>query len=367
MKLNKVALAILATGMASHSFAAYSGHVAAPTKSSCKMVNTVSLGNTYDSGVSSKVCWNNRVKLSGHVDAIYSDSKAGGAYEGGRSFDVAQGVLAVDAKLNKAWSAKVVLREGFDYTPVNYATLGGNFYSSSWSVPEINLTYRDASHSPLFFKVGRGFVPFGKYDNPFAVSPTLIQANSQLNEDYLQLGVVSAAGWHASASAWTNASDDWKYTMDFGFKHSMRGLAFNFDASYITDLNEVSSAGYTSAALTGVVAKDSAWQVGVNTNLRGIDLGVRYLKANASDSVNIWGAHAGYSMHAAGFKHSFGIDWETANDAATPLDSRMGVEYKVGLARNVDAGVSYSKFTTAGANAATVEPRLWLVSLTGKF
>lgn len=365
MKLNKVALAILATGMASHSFAAYSGHVAAPTKSSCKMVNTVSLGNTYDSGVSSKVCWNNRIKLSGHVDAVYSDSNAQGSYTGGRSFDLAQGVLAVDAKLNKAWSAKVVLREGFEYTPINYKTLDGNADGSSWSVPEINLTYRDASHSPLFFKVGRGFVPFGKYDNPFAISPTLIQANSQLNEDYLQLGVVSAAGWHASASAWTNSSDDWKYTMDFGFKHSMRGLAFNLDASYITDLSEVSGSGYTQAALDGVVAKDSAWQVGVSTNLRGVDLGARYLKANASNSVNIWGAHAGYSMHAAGFKHSFGVDWESVNDAAFPLDTRMGVEYKVGLAHNVDACLSYSKFNSN--DASFNEPRLWLVSLTGKF
>jgi len=365
MKPNKLALAMVVAGMVHPSFAAYSGHVAAPAKPSCGMVSTSSVGNTYNSGVDSQVCWSNRVKLSGHVDVVYSDSNAAGSYEGGKSFDLAQGVLAVDAKLNKAWSAKVVLREGFDKTHINYSSLEGNFQSGGWSVPEMNLTYKDMSHSPLFFKAGRGFVPFGSYANPFALSPTLIQANSQLNEDYLQLGVMSAAGWHASASAWTNANDDWKYTMDFGFKHSMRGVALNFDASYITDINEVAAnSNYTNAALAGVVAKDSAWQVGANTNLRGVDLGVRYLKANASSSVNIWGAHMGYSMHAAGFKHSFGVDWESANTAATPLDSRMGVEYKVGLARNVDAGVSYTKFTTANA---TKEPRLWLVSLTGKF
>ena len=248
-------------------------------------------------------------------------------------------------------------------TRVNYATLAANPTANVWALEEANFTYSDASRSPLFFKAGRGFVPFGNYANPFEFSPTMIQAASQLNEEFVQLGVASAAGWHASAAGWTGNSDDWKYTVDFGFKHSMRGVGFNFDASYITDLGEVASQ-FTNETMAAAGSKDSGWQAGVSTNLKGVDLGARYFKANVTSAINVWGVHAGYAMNSAGYNHGVGFDWETANTAATPRDSRWSAEYKVGLAKNVDAAFKYTKHTAA---TSMVEPKLWTVTLTGKF
>jgi hypothetical protein len=323
-------------------------------------VQSIIDGNTYNSGVDSNVCWHNRVRVSGSVETGYRNVKgsvgtANATSTTSKGLDLHQAILAVDAKLNSAWSAKVVARYGFQNYPIGLDFLQNPVLGAAWDIPEMFLTYSNPSHSPLFFKVGKGWLPFGHYADPYEILPTLTQSLSQLfsPETFAQLGVASAAGWNASVAGYTSDNTgeegDWKWVANFGFQHNMRGVGLDMHASY---LGKVAGAG-------------PAWQVGVDTKLAGIDLGVDYWKAKDPTDPNpsLWGVHAGYGVHAAGYAHHFGVSYEKPKNI--DVKNRFGLEYKVGLAKNVEAAVKYAKFSVDAATPA--DPSAWIVSLTGKF
>jgi len=374
MKLNPIAYAIIAAGLVGPTFAAYSGHSVAH-KTSCGMtsgmshVESIIAGNSYNSGVDSSVCWQDRVRFSGTLEAAYRNVKEGATTS--KAFELNQAILGVDAKLNSAWSAKATFREGFAQAPVDYSDFSTNAdLSSGWSVAEAFVAYSDSSRSPLFMKAGKGFVPFGHYSNPFEFSPTIVQAFSQLNEDYLQVGVASSAGWNASVAGWTSAvatNNPWRYSANLGFDHSVSGLGMHLNASYISSIDEVfanSSIFMTTAAPTDV--RDSAWQASVSTDIKGFDVAAGYFHVNRTNSQSAWALHAGYAMENAGYSHKIGADYERVNtEFSSDIKGRWSADYTVGLAKNVDASLKYTKFSRRAA--AFDAPRLWTVTLTGKF
>jgi hypothetical protein len=429
MKIKPIVYSIAVAGMIAPIYAAYI-NTPAP-KATCGMpsgmsaTQTIIAGNSYNSGVDSNICWFNRVKFSGHIDVGYynvsgerdplygsrSDNYFGprnsagtwnpaveddatttdtdesaAAYWSGtagktstKSFNLNQIVLAADARLAKNWDGRVVMRYGFDNTPIDYHTLVYTPLEGSWTVEEAYVTYSNPSSSPLFMKVGRGFVPFGHYANPFEFSPTMMQSLSQLREEYAQVGVASSAGLHASVSGWTSAGNsaiadrgDWKYVAALGFNHSMQGMSFDIDASYIDDINEVrSNRSFTHLADPSGATKDGAWQVGIGTQMSGLDLGLRYMSINTTNTQNIWGAHLGYVMNMSGHDNSLLVDYETANRASTPLDTRWSVGYVLGVSENVDAEFKYTAFTSQrnveSDRVPGADPKLWTVTLTGRF
>jgi len=386
MKLKPIAYAIIAAGLVGPTFAAYSGHPVAHHKSTCGMASSMSsiesiiAGNGYNSGVDSAVCWQDRVRFSGTVDAAYRNVRGdvSGSDTTTRAFDLNQAILGVNAKLNSAWSAKGVFRWGFSQTPVdNFAFHTHADLIDGWNVEEASLTYSDSSRSPLFFKLGRGFVPFGHYADPFEFLPTVAQTFSQLNEDFVQLGVASSAGWNASVAGWTSAvsANDWRYVATVGFDHSMRGVGMHFDASYLSAFEETvgnANLSHSAVALVGTNTH-SAWQAGVSTNLRGFDLGARYLRASgldaSDDSRNAWGAHVGYGLNAMGHSHKVGFDYESlSDDFSSEVSSRWSADWTVGVADNVDARLKYASYSTRTATTTlAAAPRVWLFSVTGKF
>ena len=428
MNFKPIVYAIVAAGIVAPSYAAYINVPAA--KATCGMpvgmsaTQSIIAGNSYNSGVDSNICWFDRVKFSGHIDVGYynvsgerdplygsrsdnyfgprnsagtwtppvedepstTETETAAGYWSGtagkttnKSFNLNQIVLAADARLAHNWTGRMVMRYGFDNTPIDYHTLVYAPLEGSWTVEEAYVSYSNPTSSPLFMKVGRGFVPFGHYANPFEFSPTIIQALSQLREEYAQIGVASSAGWHASVAGWTSAGNsavanrgDWKYVAALGFKHSMQGMSFDLDASYIDDINEVrSNRSFTHLADPSGATKDRAWQVGVGTQIAGLDFGLRYLTINTTNTQNIWGAHLGYVMNMSGHDNSLLVDYETANRYATPLDSRWSVGYVLGISENVDAEVKYTAFTSQRNVESDpipgADPKLWTVTLTGKF
>jgi len=394
MKLKPIAQAIIAAGLVGPAFAAYSGHQVVH-KSTCGMptgmtsVESIIAGNSFDSGVDSSVCWHDRVRVSGMMEAAYrnvkgltdvKDAATAHPVTTSKAFNLNQAILAVNAKLNSVWSGKAVLRYGFSNTPIDYRTFAINTdLNPAWTVEEASITYSNPSQSPLFMKVGRGFVPFGHYANPFEFSPTLIQSHSQLNEEFVQLGVASAAGWNASVAGWTSSTvgNDWRYSANLGFDHTMRGVGLHVDASYISAVEEVSNNQSFTHAATALATENNAWQAGVSTSLNGFDLGARYYRESVN-SGNIWGVHAGYDMHFAGHNHAFGFDYESASSKFPTVDSRWSADYTVGLAKNVDAEFKYTKFslkdsatynvgTSAPVATKIADPRMWTVSVIGRF
>jgi hypothetical protein len=399
MKLNPIAYAIVAAGLVAPAFAAYSGHHVAP-KSTCGMpagkshVQSIIDGNTYNSGVDSNVCWHNRVRVSGTVEAGYRRAKgqtANGSLGTLKSLDLHQAILGVDAKLNPSWSGKAVLRHGFKnhVLTAGFAALGlyvdlsapGAADLNAWDVPEAFLTYSNPSRSPLFFKIGKGWVPFGSYKDPYEFAPTITQAASQFNETYAQLGMASAAGWNASVASWVSdvnaggvdTSDKWTWAANFGMHHDMRGVGVDMNASYLSKYNEYLANDYFHDAIpTGPIPDmGSAWQLGVDTKLAGVDVGANYMKVNmpaaAAGNVSLWGVNAGYGMHAAGYAHHVGVSYEKVKNFL--IKSRLGLAYKVGLSKNVDAAVKYVSYkpNTTVAGAGSPSTNAWVVSLTGKF
>ena len=374
MKLNPIAYAIIAAGLVGPTFAAYSGHHVAH-KSSCGMtsgmshVQSVIAGNSYNSGVDSSVCWQDRVRFSGTLEAAYRNVKAG--TDSDKSFALNQAILGVDAKLNSAWSAKATFREGFAAAPIDYSDFSLNTnLNNGWSVPEAYVTYSDPSNSPLFMKIGRGFVPFGHYSNPFEFDPTIVQSLSQINEDYVQAGVASSAGWNASVAGWTSevaTNSPWRYSANLGFDHSVNGLGMHLNASYLSSIAELYNGNSLySLPLTASDVRDSAWQASVSTDIRGFDVAVGYFNVNTADTSSAWSMHAGYAMNNAGYSHKISADYERVNTAlSSDIKGRWSAEYALGLAKNIDASLKYSRFTRR--DAAFDAPRMWTVSLVGKF
>ena len=306
---------------------------------------------------------------SGTLEAAYRNAKAGA--DSDKSFALNQAILGVDAKLNSAWSAKATFREGFGTAPINYDNFTlVNGLGNGWSVAEAYVTYSDPSNSPLFMKIGRGFVPFGSYANPFEFDPTIVQAYSQINEDYIQAGVASSAGWNASVAGWTSevaTNSPWRYSANLGFDHSVNGLGMHLNASYLSSIAErYNGNSLYSFAFASNDVRDSAWQASVSTDVRGFDVAVGYFNVNTQDTMSAWSMHAGYAMNNAGYSHKISADYERVNTAfSSDIKGRWSAEYALGLAKNVDASVKYSRFTRRDASFDA--PRMWTVSLVGKF
>jgi len=390
MKLKPVVLAVVAAGLVGPAFAAYghAQHKSAPA--GCGMPTSMTAaeatmnGNGVVSGSTSRTCWHNKVKLGGFGDFAYTHAKTAGGSPS-KGLDLTAAGLVFDAKINSNWSFKGVA----DYawigdnatgnSLINYETgvVNSNFDDSkTLNMDEALVTYSNSDRTPMYFKAGKGYVNFGSYSNPYAVLPTLTQYMSQLNENYIELGVVSGQGWHASASGWMedNAISARKHqgAMKVGFdqRHIMSGVGLSGDFSYITNLETVlnKSAYGTGAAATqknvaGMLAE-------LNADLRGgVKAGATYLRASknlvvgSSSETSVWGVNLGYGMHAAGYAHAVSASYEGSSEGA--WKHRWAVNYDVDLAPNVKGYAQYVKMEKRAATASSA--KAWLVGVKGSF
>jgi hypothetical protein len=391
MKLKPVVLAIVAAGLVGPAFAAYGQGQRAPS-SACGMPVTgmshaqeLMNGNGVYSDARSRVCWHDKVRFSGFADIGYTHAKDNNSTTKG--IDLWSAGLVMDAKINPKWSVKAVGQYGWigdnavNQSLISYETgadLATFDSNKTFHMDETVITYSDANRTPLYFKIGKGYVNFGSYSNPYAVFPTLTQSMSQLNENYIELGMVSGQGWHASVTGWNDdtISGARKHQgaakIGFDQRRVMSGLGLSGDVSYISNLETVVekssyyNAWTTQADVSGLLAH-------VNLDLsHGLNAGMNYLRASgdlasAPSKETIWGVDLAYKLRAAGYAHEVTVDYEDGKEST--WKHRWSVCYNVDLAPNVKGYAQYAKLSAASSHGqnTTVSAKGWLVGLKGSF
>lgn len=396
MKLKPVVLAIVAAGLVGPAFAAYGQGQRAPS-SACGMPVTgmshaqeLINGNGVYSDARSRVCWHDKVRFSGFADIGYAHAKARlstGTDLTVKGIDLWNAGAVMNAQINPKWSFKAVMNYGWlgddaqGQSLISYQTGApeADFDTNkSFHMDEALITYSNANRTPLYFKIGKGYVNFGSYSNPYAVFPTLTQSLSQLNENYIELGMVSGQGWHASVTGWNDdtVSDARKHQgaakIGFDQRRVMSGVGLSGDVSYISNLETVErkssyySGWSTQSDVSGLLAH-------VNFDLsHGLNVGANYLRASgdlatAPSKEKIWGVNLAYKLRAAGYAHEISADYEDASQST--WKHHWSVDYNVGIAPNVKGYAQYVRLSANTDHGTTTAKSAngWLVGLKGSF
>ena len=168
--------------------------------------------------------WTNRIHLSGsvNVDARYATRGPLGIVPQFKMSDDAHGLnvnnanLFVDADINKYVQAHVgfaYVADGvnlFDtglhtnrgfvpFTESIRSDKGSVFAGGEVSVDEAYISIRDFAETPMFFRAGKMYLPFGTYSNPYPVSYSLAQLLSQTRATAAEVGFVTPYGFYGTA------------------------------------------------------------------------------------------------------------------------------------------------------------------------
>lgn len=387
MKLKPVVLAVVAAGLVGPAFAAYGGHNQRTHSSACSMPSVgmthaqeLMNGNSIYSSHKSRKCWQNRVAFSGFGDFLYAHAKSDVTVKG---LELSDAVLMMDAKINSKWSAHLAggyTWIGDDAAGSALANLGTGVAlttfdtAKSFHLQEAFVTYSDQGRTPMYFKVGKGFVNFGHYSNPYAIFPTITQAFSQLNENNIELGVVSSQGWHVAATGWTDnataAANEHQYAVKVGFDQQKvaSGVGVSGSLSYISNMDTVLDKSPFYLAGYSTTANNKAYLVDLNASLpSNFTAGASYLatskdRATAGTKESVWGLNLGYKVKAGGYAHTFAVNYEDGHESA--WKHRWSLDYAVGVASNIDAYAQYAKYDN---DAAANDIKGWLIGLRGSF
>lgn len=197
--------------------------------------------------------WTNRIHLSGYinVDGRYGTRGPIGIVpvfhtcDESHELNVNNANIFVDAFINHCVTAHV----GFAYvadsvnlfdtglhTADGFKPLtesirsdkGSVFAGGEVSVDETYITFRDFASSPLYFRAGKMYTPFGVYHNPYPITYSLPQLLSQTRATAAELGFVSNCGLYGNI-----------YLLDGGTSASafakthFQGIDFSHDDRYL--------------------------------------------------------------------------------------------------------------------------------------
>jgi hypothetical protein len=80
-----------------------------------------------------------------------------------------------------------------DFSPITESVRsdkGSVFAGGEVSVDEAYITIRDFANTPLYFRAGKMYLPFGVYHNPYPITYSLPQLLSQTRATAVELGFV---------------------------------------------------------------------------------------------------------------------------------------------------------------------------------
>jgi len=163
--------------------------------------------------------WTNRIHISGevNVDARYASRGPIGIVpvflmsDDSHEVNVNNANLYVDAHINRCVLAHIGIAyvdDGvnlFDtglntlawFTPVTKSVRsdkGSVFAGGTLSVDEAYITIRDFALTPVYFRVGKMYTPFGSYKDPYPLAYSLSQLISQTRATSAEAGFVSSYG-----------------------------------------------------------------------------------------------------------------------------------------------------------------------------
>ena len=207
-----------------------------------------------------------------------------------------------------------------NFTPITKSLRsdkGSVFAGGEVSVDEAYVSIRDFAQTPVYFRAGKMYAPFGTYSNPYPITYSLTQLLSQTRATEAEFGFVSSYGVYGvayildGAQSTQNFADEKfddggkinqhiPYTRinNYGFKTGWNGCFHNMDihlnTAFIKDIRDVSFLAdiqdifaYTYSTNNGNIAAPngfgmtSSGGVSVHGDLtyRNIDMEVNYVTA----------------------------------------------------------------------------------------
>lgn len=190
--------------------------------------------------------WTDRFHLSGYVnvDARYASRGPLGIVpqftmsDDAHELNVNNANVFVDVDVSKCVTAHV----GFAYvadsvnlfdlglhtlsgfTPLTESVRsdkGSVFAGGEVSMDEAYITISNFACSPLFFRAGKMYIPFGTYSNPYPITYSLPQLLSQTRGTAAEVGFVSSCGLYGTAYVLDGSQSSQSYSEE-GFLHNKK-------------------------------------------------------------------------------------------------------------------------------------------------
>ncbi len=302
--------------------------------------------------------------------------------------------LFVDARVNN-WVTAMMSLVYSSLTGVPDSTGPYNIANSLFVYHPVNRTKLDTAYatignfnaSPIYFRVGKEYVPFGQYDPyAFVQSENPTQLFTEINQTTAQLGFISPNGFYGSAYTFAGNPklNDAGSTrriqnggVDLGFAWKAWNSKINVDAGYIANIADSNflSAYYLNSfienfgGLAGQTVglpnqKTPAWDVNADMVFGPFDINGHYISTTrdlanpffvvasatglpdlpaAADlgKPNVWGLEAGLTFPVMTHQSRIALGWQQTTHLATLLPKkRIYLDYLVNMAKWFDMGVA---------------------------
>lgn len=298
--------------------------------------------------------------------------------------------LFIDARVNN-WVTAMVSLIYTSLTGVPDSTGPYNISNSLFVYTPVNRTNLDTAYatignfqaSPVYFRVGKEYVPFGQYDPyAFVQSENPTQLISAINQTTAQLGFVVPSGLYGSVYTFAGnpkLSDGGSTRriqnggIDLGYVWKVFNSRLNVDAGYIGNIADSNflSSFYLNQIIEGTEVpglpnqKTPAWNVNADIQFGPFDANGHYI-ATTRDLANpiflsgtttptgfqdvdpaflgkpdVWGLEAGLTFPVAAHQSRLAIGWQQTTHLATFLPrKRFYIDYLVNVAKWFDIGLA---------------------------
>ncbi len=348
-------------------------------------------GGIYQSG------WSDRIFLSGrlNIDAYLASkppifTNFAGQQVTGRASDLVlnNGNLFFDAKVNNWVTANL---------SIVYSSLVGvsgasgpyeipNSLFVRRPVPSNNLdtayvTIANPASSPVYFRIGKEYVPFGQYDPYGFLNDNPTQLFTETNAAVAQLGVVVPNGFYGSVYVFTgnprfaDQGDTRRIQnggLDVGYGFSSCDIKTRFDIGYLANIadSNLLSSYYTNYLVgTGVGTtttpglpnkKVPAYDIDADITAGAFDFNGHFITTTRSVSdpfhplgngryahlgkPRVWGLEAGFTFPVSDHQSRVAIGYQGTTHLVNLLEkSRLYVDYIVNMAEWFDLGFAISR------------------------
>lgn len=238
--------------------------------------------------------------------------------------------------------------------------------------------------SPIYFRVGKEYIPFGAYDPyGFVTQENPTQLFTEITATVAQLGFVAMNGLYGSLYTFAGnpkISDGGSTRriqnggVDLGWGHSRCHSKFNINAGYIANIADSNflSSYYMNSLIEGTTVpglpdkKVPAWNVNADVAFGPFDANGHFVRTTSSlanpfflsgnsspgfqvldnppaqlGKPTVWGLEAGLTFPVAAHQSRFAIGYQKTTHLATFLpEQRIYVDYMVNLAKWFDLGIA---------------------------
>ena len=318
--------------------------------------------------------------------------------------------LFVDARVNSWVSAAMsMVYTSMTATPGStgtYAIANSLLVYQPLNTTTIDTAYATISNfkvSPLYFRVGKEYVPFGQYDPyGFVVAENPTQLMTQINAPVAQLGFVMPNGLYGSVYTFAGnpkLSDSGTVHriqnggIDLGYQFIRSNSKFNIDAGYIANIADSNflASRYFNSIIEGTTVpglpnqKVPAWDVNAEVTIGPFDANGHYVgmtrsllnpvfgsgytgsgflapasrPANLGSNSTVWGLEAGLTFPVMAHQSRVALGYQRTTQLPTLLpEQRYYVDYMVNFAKWFDMGVAVfqDRDYSAPAQNAQVQP-----------